>query len=55
LRIGYFPLFRQIAFGKTDAGSTQVNIDFFWQIPRTPEGHFDPNDEKSVFGKISKE
>jgi predicted secreted protein len=30
-----------------------INIDFFWQIPRTQEGHFDPEDEKSIFGKIS--
>ncbi|MEC0242191.1 hypothetical protein P4H66_20510 [Paenibacillus dokdonensis] len=27
-----------------------VHIDFFWQIPNTEEGVFDPRDKKSVFG-----
>ncbi|MEK8131026.1 CD3072 family TudS-related putative desulfidase [Paenibacillus filicis] len=29
-----------------------VRVDFFWQIPNTDEGHFDPSDEKSVFGPV---
>ncbi len=27
-----------------------VRLDFFWQIPNTAEGLFDPRDERSVFG-----
>lgn len=30
-----------------------VRIDFFWQIPNTAEGRFDPSDEESVFGPVS--
>ncbi|MNP86024.1 hypothetical protein D3C76_1860200 [compost metagenome] len=29
-----------------------VNIDFFWQIPNTADGTFDPEDPGSVFGSV---
>jgi predicted secreted protein len=29
-----------------------VKIDYFWQIPNTAEGLFDPTDPKSVFGAV---
>jgi predicted secreted protein len=29
-----------------------VEIDFFWQIPGTEEGLFDPNDAGSIFGPV---
>lgn len=29
-----------------------VEIDFFWQIPNTESGIFDPDDASSVFGRI---
>ncbi|RUT39646.1 hypothetical protein EJP82_25730 [Paenibacillus anaericanus] len=31
----------------------EVNIDFFWQIPNTPSGKFDPNHPKGIFGPVS--
>jgi predicted secreted protein len=30
-----------------------VRINYFWQIPNTEEGLFDPNDSRSVFGEIA--
>ncbi|MEK3719327.1 CD3072 family TudS-related putative desulfidase [Paenibacillus sp. FSL H8-0034] len=35
------------------AKEADVHIDFFWQIPNTVEGHFDPTDDKSIFGPIA--
>ncbi|MBY9078103.1 hypothetical protein KIH86_06285 [Paenibacillus sp. HN-1] len=32
-----------------------VNIDFFWQIPNTADGMFDPEDPGSVFGSVNKD
>lgn len=32
------------------ASEKGVHIDFFWQIPNTEDGTFDPNDARSVFG-----
>lgn len=29
-----------------------ININFFWQIPNTSEGIFDPNQANSVFGPV---
>lgn len=34
------------------AEQSGVKIDYFWQIPNTAEGLFDPADPKSVFGAI---
>lgn len=36
------------------ANQYAVAIDFFWQIPKTPEGNFDPQDKKSIFGPFLK-
>jgi predicted secreted protein len=30
-----------------------VAVDFWWQIPATAEGYFDPHDPASEFGKLS--
>ncbi|XID94065.1 CD3072 family TudS-related putative desulfidase [Paenibacillaceae bacterium WGS1546] len=32
-----------------------VRIDYFWQIPNTSEGLFDPDDSRSVYGSVSRE
>ncbi|BBH22338.1 hypothetical protein Back11_36830 [Paenibacillus baekrokdamisoli] len=29
-----------------------LNVNFFWQIPNTAEGLFDPLDSKSIFGEV---
>ncbi|QMV44186.1 CD3072 family TudS-related putative desulfidase [Cohnella cholangitidis] len=34
------------------AEQSGVKIDYFWQIPNTAEGTFDPADPKSVFGAV---
>ncbi|MNE54153.1 hypothetical protein D3C76_140830 [compost metagenome] len=34
------------------AAEHEVNIDFFWQIPNTKSGRFNPDDPKSVFGPV---
>ncbi|TGA96134.1 hypothetical protein E4665_16650 [Sporolactobacillus shoreae] len=31
-----------------------VVINFFWQIPNTPEGEFNPQNKRSIFGAFSK-
>ncbi|NUU62215.1 CD3072 family TudS-related putative desulfidase [Paenibacillus agri] len=32
-----------------------VEIDFFWQIPNTADGTFNPDDAKSVFGPVNQD
>lgn len=35
------------------AAELGVEIDFFWQIPNTEEGAFDPRDEQSIYGPVA--
>lgn len=35
------------------AAEKDVHIDFFWQIPNTEDGLFDPADAKSVYGPVA--
>lgn len=35
------------------AAENGVTIDFFWQIPNTADGIFDPDNDNSVFGPVT--
>lgn len=37
------------------AGEYGVHLDYFWQIPGSEDGHFDPADPASVFGPVGRQ